>query len=104
MDLYDIPDSNVQFYGDSVFFHPKVSSINSSISGIPESNRSQSYNGFSNITNKDLNIVNFKTITSAQGTNGQDLVEKSSILQPKILKSGIVIKKSGVLITNVPKI
>ena len=46
MDLYDMPDSKIQFYCDSFFFQPMVSSINSSISGIPESKRSQSFNGF----------------------------------------------------------
>ena len=81
-----------------------VPSIMSPISGIPESNRSQPYSGFSNITNNDLNIVNFKTITSDVGTNFQDLGDKSSIIKPKILKSGIVIQKSGVLMTYGPKL
>ncbi len=87
MDLYDIPDSNVDFFRDSFYNSATASSISSSIPVVLDSNKSINANFLLNNVSKDLNIVNLKTIPAAQGSIGQNLGEQSS----KIFKSGIVI-------------
>ena len=90
-DLYNITDSNVDFFGDSFNNAHAVSSVKNSIYSAPESIRSTMGSFSSNATNKDLNVVNVKTIANGTHSSVKDYAEIFSLGKSKISNSGILI-------------